>query len=47
VARRSAERGSGQAPSVLAGAGGTGPDQTPGGPAGPAGELDQRQGAQA
>ena len=47
VARRSAERGSGQAPSVVAGDGGTGPDQTPGGPAGPAGELDQRQGAPA
>jgi hypothetical protein len=45
VALRNAERGSGQAPATVAGDGGTGPDQTRGGPAGPTGDLDQLQGA--
>jgi simple sugar transport system permease protein len=47
VALRSAERGSAQVPPPVAGDGSAGPSQTPGGPAGPAGGLDQWQGASA
>jgi ABC-type uncharacterized transport system permease subunit len=47
IARRSAERGSDQPPAPVAGDGGAAATQTPAGPAGSAGDTDQRQGAQA